>query len=352
MSQTTMKYKETAINTRVVDYLTLLQPANALASNLLSTIEVYNNKQGVRFYCNEEKERGVREVVSFHDDIILLSNRCTISAVSPYLVSQGDWIHMQFIVKGAARERIGHGEFIDMPEQTCIVFRQPENQVITQDIISGSMSWSVCLLIRPKTIASLLGMKTSDFPGHLEWMMDEGKQNPQWRSLPIHCLALMAIESIFSCPFKNKIRAAYMYAKIVELVSIVIGGLCGEVGHFVTSKRLSIADTEKISVVRSIMETELDTPASLHELARRSGINRTKLAVGFKSLYGVPVQEYWRDLRLVRARELLLNECLQVTEVAPLVGYADIASFSRAFSRKFGVAPKYFRGDDAEPFLN
>lgn len=340
-----MNHKNTARNAEVFDYLKLLQPADALASNL-SNVDVYNDKRGIKFYCNTKKTVGIGEVVSFHDDIILLLNRCTISSAPPYLISQGDWIHMQFLMKGSARERIGKGEWIDMPEQSCIAFRQLENQVITQDCMPGSLSWSACLLIRPKAIASFLGMQVSDFPAHLQWITSQRTQSLQWRTLPLHYLASAAIESMFTCPFTNKIRTAYMRAKAVELVSTVISGLTEEVQYPVAPKRLSTADVEKLGTVRSIMELELEAPASLSALACRAGLNRTKLAADFKSLYGMSVQEYWRDLRLVRARELLSSECLQVTEVASRVGYADIAGFSRAFSKKFGMAPKYFRGNN------
>lgn len=65
--------------------------------------------------------------------------------------------------------------------------------------------------------------------------------------------------------------------------------------------RLSPADLTKLALVRSIMAEHLENPLSLAQLARRVGLNRTELAVGFKSTYGDSVQAYWRDARLVRA---------------------------------------------------
>ena len=92
---------------------------------------------------------------------------------------------------------------------------------------------------------------------------------------------------------------------------------------------------------------ELETPLSLASLARRVGLNRTKLAQGFKATYGDSVHAYWRDLRLTHARELLKSGRVSVTEAAFSAGYADISAFTRAFTNKFRVGPKGFKPSTA-----
>jgi AraC family transcriptional activator of pyochelin receptor len=106
---------------------------------------------------------------------------------------------------------------------------------------------------------------------------------------------------------------------------------------------LSPLDVSKLDKARRMMLDQLETPMTLGMLARRVGLNRTKLALGFKEVFGLPVQEYWRAERLNRARELLQGSNARVTDVALSLGYSEVSSFARAFSRKFGLLPRSLR---------
>jgi transcriptional regulator GlxA family with amidase domain len=48
-------------------------------------------------------------------------------------------------------------------------------------------------------------------------------------------------------------------------------------------------------------------------------------------------------MRLERAREMLLQTEIPVTEVAEAVGFVNPAHFSRAFNKRFGIAPSALR---------
>jgi AraC-like DNA-binding protein len=129
-----------------------------------------------------------------------------------------------------------------------------------------------------------------------------------------------------------------MRAKSLELLSTVLDALDDSKPEW--QVKLSSADFRKISRARQIMTTELEATLTLAELAHRVGLNRTKLALGFKGVYGTSVQAYWRDAKLDRARELLRAGDLPVTEVALSLGYSELSSFTRAFTRRFGVLPR------------
>ena len=52
--------------------------------------------------------------------------------------------------------------------------------------------------------------------------------------------------------------------------------------------------------------------------------------------------DYLRTARLKRAAELLLDDRLNVTEVAYKVGFEDPSYFSKCFKAYFGMAPSGF----------
>ena len=57
---------------------------------------------------------------------------------------------------------------------------------------------------------------------------------------------------------------------------------------------------------------------------------------------------YYRDLRLEKARNLLRNSPLPLTEIALVTGFANSSHFSRLFARRFGAPPSRFR-ETVEP---
>ncbi|GAB4372017.1 MAG: hypothetical protein Kow009_08130 [Spirochaetales bacterium] len=88
------------------------------------------------------------------------------------------------------------------------------------------------------------------------------------------------------------------------------------------------------------------------ELARMAGINVTKLKIGFKEIFDTTVFGCLRARRMERARELLEDGSLPVSEIAFLIGYNSLSHFALAFRRAFGVNPlRYKKGGSCRLFL-
>lgn len=95
----------------------------------------------------------------------------------------------------------------------------------------------------------------------------------------------------------------------------------------------------KLSQVVAIMEANLEEPLGLDELASLNDVTVRQLERLFhKHLQRTPSQ-YHLELRLSRARELLLRSDVQVREVALACGFSSPAHFSKSYSRFFGLSP-------------
>jgi AraC-like DNA-binding protein len=90
---------------------------------------------------------------------------------------------------------------------------------------------------------------------------------------------------------------------------------------------------------------------TLEMVARQVGINRTKLALGFKQVFGVTVGEYLREHRLDLAREALEQQTRSVGEVAAMAGYCDAGSFTKAFRARYGSLPSLIKTESSSPCL-
>ncbi len=80
-------------------------------------------------------------------------------------------------------------------------------------------------------------------------------------------------------------------------------------------------------------------PWSVEEMARQVAMSRSKFAEQFKETVGLAPMEYLTELRLGKARELLLKQT-PVSIVANDVGYESASSLARVFKKRFGVTPK------------
>ncbi len=98
-------------------------------------------------------------------------------------------------------------------------------------------------------------------------------------------------------------------------------------------------EIDKLYHAKEILLQQIDTPPSLTELSKLSGLNSFKLKTGFKELFGLPVYKYLRDVRLNKAFELLETKDMNIQEVACFVGYDSLSSFSNAYYHKFGFRP-------------
>ena len=63
----------------------------------------------------------------------------------------------------------------------------------------------------------------------------------------------------------------------------------------------------------------------------------------FKSYLGVSIQEYLNNLKVEKAKTLLENSTLNISEIAYSLGIDDPLNFSRFFKKIVGVSPKEYR---------
>ncbi len=106
---------------------------------------------------------------------------------------------------------------------------------------------------------------------------------------------------------------------------------------------LSAREMEKIREAHALLEERMADPPGLIELARMVGLNDYKLKRGFRQAYGTTVHKALTELRLNRARHLLMEGNQSVSQSALAVGYSNIGDFGQTFKRHFGCLPSQLR---------
>ena len=115
------------------------------------------------------------------------------------------------------------------------------------------------------------------------------------------------------------------------------------------------ANQPKLTEAVILMEANLEEPISLDELSSYVGVSRRQLERLFqKHLNCVPTR-YYLNLRLNRARLLLLQTSKSIVDIALACGFISAPHFSKCYRDMFGIPPrderrKIQRDQDVEEF--
>lgn len=105
-----------------------------------------------------------------------------------------------------------------------------------------------------------------------------------------------------------------------------------------------------VRAVRLIEQGALQE-GSIADLAGRLGVGDRHLRRIFKAHTGVTPQEHAKARRLLRARQLIVDSNLTMTEIADIAGFASLRRFNDAMKQAYGQAPTAFRRGIAQNTL-
>ena len=99
--------------------------------------------------------------------------------------------------------------------------------------------------------------------------------------------------------------------------------------------------------VTEFIDSQISNDIAILELAAVAGLSRYHFIRAFKDAVGLPPYQYVLSERIRRARALLSNLDLSLTDVARTVGFGDASQLSRVFRKFVGVTPTAFRRETA-----
>ncbi|MGR3290175.1 MAG: GlxA family transcriptional regulator, partial [Paracoccaceae bacterium] len=134
-------------------------------------------------------------------------------------------------------------------------------------------------------------------------------------------------------PFARLVSDWFLHTEIRPSGGPQRGGLVERVG----STNAAILDAVEA------MDSHVADPLTLRQLALIAGVSARHLNRLFSEKLRQPTMQYYRDLRLEMARNLLRNSPMPITEIALACGFANSSHFSRSYSIKYQQPPSKSR---------
>ena len=97
------------------------------------------------------------------------------------------------------------------------------------------------------------------------------------------------------------------------------------------------------------MEANIEEPLATDDIANLVGISRRQLERQFKQYLGSVPSRYYLELRLQRARQLLLDTNHSIVQVGLMCGFSSGSHFSTAYGALFGITPREERQRKLRP---
>jgi len=167
----------------------------------------------------------------------------------------------------------------------------------------------------------------------------EGKStliSDEWKNIDYPSYQI--IQQIIHCQYKDDLKDLFLLSKSIELLVRTCEAhntLASNKSRFIHSK----LDKEKIIDVKELINTNLESPPSISEIAKIVGLNEYKLKGGFKEIFGMTIFGYVREERLSLAYQYLVDTEKSIASISDQLGYSSPQHFSNAFKKKFQETP-------------
>lgn len=107
-------------------------------------------------------------------------------------------------------------------------------------------------------------------------------------------------------------------------------------------------DDHLINKIAMYLRDHLDEDISLNSLSDKFSLNAQYISQLFKSQIGVNFLAYLTNIRIQKAKSLLLATNNTIVDVSQAVGYNDYRVFTKVFKKHVGISPSQFRKEFLE----
>ena len=141
--------------------------------------------------------------------------------------------------------------------------------------------------------------------------------------------------------FETPVVTAERFEAIIQLLGVFAQYLA----DYASRQVLASAAEEPAAVAsaKQFVQMHVGEPISLAEVVRHVNVSRFYFCKLFKRATGMTLTEYVARVRVEKAKTLLVDPSLRITEVVYAAGFGSIPRFNSVFKRLVGMPPKEYR---------
>lgn len=222
------------------------------------------------------------------------------------------------------------------PNETGIFFSQERKTFVKEKHNDHIIRFFIS--IKPNKFAEILGKDFHNLPEELQKPIKKGIYSGFNQKDKLTPDMHKALHDILYCPYIGSIERLFIESRVLELIAYKLNQIINkktENQQVYTNSKL----TDKIYHSGEFLTQNYQNPPDLMQLSRLTGLSRNKLLKSFKKIYGVSPANFVRYRRLEKAKLLLEEGLMNVTEVSNYVGYSNLSHFALIFKKHYGVLP-------------
>jgi AraC-like DNA-binding protein len=209
-------------------------------------------------------------------------------------------------------------------------------------IYESPAGW-VTIYCDPIFLVDELGFDKDSLPRDLSACVYGERLSPYVMNAPMQRDMTSSVQAIVAEARPNRARKQYLRAKCIELIYLAIMWSKSATADDDLRYRFSKRDLTALDRARLLICEEVESLLRVKDVCDSVGINRNKLTMGFRHLYGKTPYEFILEKRMEEAQRRLIQSNDSVEEISYALGYDHPNNFSTAFTREIGLSPSSFR---------
>lgn len=150
--------------------------------------------------------------------------------------------------------------------------------------------------------------------------------------------------------WEKKVRKAYFETPVVtaerfEAVIQLLNVFAQYLADYANRHAIACSDHEPAPVAsaKQFVQSHVEGPITLAQVVRHVNLSRFYFCKLFKKATGMTLTEYVTRVRVEKAKTLLVDPSLRISEVVYAAGFGSIPRFNSVFKRYAGMPPTEYR---------
>jgi AraC-like DNA-binding protein/ligand-binding sensor protein len=150
--------------------------------------------------------------------------------------------------------------------------------------------------------------------------------------------------------WEKKARQAYFATPVVtgdrfEAIIQLLNVFAQFLADYASRHAIAVDGSEPVAVAsaKKYVQEHIDEPISLAQVVQHVGLSRFYFCKLFKKATGMTLTNYVGRIRVEKAKTLLVDPSLRISEIVYAVGFGSIPNFNSVFKKHVGMAPSEYR---------